>query len=174
MSKRVKQMVIAEIRERIGETAELLVVDSSRLDAITTNKWRLALRQSDITVLTVKNSLAKKALGEAGITGLDPYLEGSSTLVWGGEDIVALSREIARWAREIKQLEIKGGTAEGTSLNAADVDALSKSPSREELIGQIAGLALSPGARLCGALLGPGGKLAGQIETIAGKADEEE
>ena len=174
MSKRVKQMVIAEIRERIGETAELLVVDSSRLDAITTNKWRLALRQSDITVLTVKNSLAKKALGEAGITGLDPYLEGSSTLVWGGEDIVALSREIARWAREIKQLEIKGGTAEGTSLNAADVDALSKSPSREELIGQIAGLALSPGARLCGALLGPGGKLAGQIETIAEKADEEE
>ena len=174
MSKRVKEMVIAEIRGRIGKTAELLVVDSSRLDAITTNKWRLALRQSDITVLTVKNSLAKKALGEAGITGLDPYLEGSSTLVWGGEDIVALSREIARWAREIKQLEIKGGTAEGTSLNAADVDALSKSPSREELIGQIAGLALSPGARLCGALLGPGGKLAGQIETIAEKADEEE
>jgi large subunit ribosomal protein L10 len=174
MSKRVKQMVIAEIRERIGETAELLVVDSSRLDAITTNKWRLALRQSDISVLTVKNSLAKKALSEAGVTGLDPYLEGSSTLVWGGEDIVALSREIAKWAREIKGLEIKGGTAEGTSLNAADVDALSKSPSREELIGQIAGLALSPGARLCGALLGPGGKLAGQIETIAEKADEEE
>lgn len=173
MSKRVKEMVISEIRQRIGETAELLVVDSSRMDAITTNKWRLALRQSDIALLTVKNSLAKKALDEAGVTGLDPYLEGSSTLVWGGEDIVALSREIAKWAKEIKELEIKGGTVEGTSLNAADVDALSKSPSREELIGQIAGLILSPGARLCGALLGAGGKLAGQIETIAEKAGEE-
>ncbi len=173
MSKRVKQMVSAEIRGRIGETAELLVVDSSRLDGVTTNKWRLALRQSNITALTVKNSLARTALHEAGVVGLDPYLEGSSTLVWGGEDIVALSKEITRWAKELQGLAIKGGTLEGTSLSAADVDALSQSPSREELIGQIVGLALSPGARLSGALLGPGGKLAGQIETIAEKAEQE-
>ncbi len=173
MSKVLKGMLIADIRQRIGETQDMLVVDCAKLDAIAANRMRLALREKNIFALTVRNALAKRALSESGVTGLDEVLAGPSTLVWGGEDIVALSKEIARWAKELEPLEIKGGTVEGTSLNAAQVDELSKSPSREELIGQIAGLALSPGAQLAAALLGPSGTLAGQIESI-GKGDEKD
>jgi len=172
MSKQIKGMIVAEIKNRIGDCREMLVVDSSRLDAISTNRWRLALQEGRITVLAVKNTLAKRALHDVGVTQLDPYLTGSSTLVWGGEDIVALSKEITKWVKEFKELEIKGGTVEGSSLDAAAIDSLSKSPSREELIGQIAGLALSPGAQLAAALLGPGGQLTGQLKTI-GEADED-
>lgn len=171
MSRRVKEMLVADIRNRIGDSREMLVVNSSRLDAVTTNRLRLALREKSISVLSVRNTLAKKALNEAGITALDTFLEGSSTLVWGGEDIVALSKEIAKWAKEIAELEIKGGVAEGSSLSAEEVDRLSKSPSREELIGQIAGMLLGPGAQLVGAMLGPGGTIAGQIQSIADKED---
>lgn len=167
MSKVVKEMIMSDLVERIGASRDMLVVDSSRLDAVTANRLRLELREKNITALTVRNSLARRALHNVGVKALDPVLEGPSTLVWGSEDIVALSKEIARWAREIAQLEIKGGTVEGSSLTAADVEQLSKSPSREELIGQIVGLILSPGGRLSGALLGPGGMLASQIETIA-------
>ena len=169
MSKTVKKMLIGEIRDRIGETRDLLVVDSSKLDALTANRFRLALREKQISLLTVKNTLARRALNDAGVTALDPVLDGPSTIIWGGEDIVALSKEIARWAKELEPLSIKGGAVEGTTLNAADVDQLSKSPSREELIGQIVGLILSPGAQLAGALLGPGGYLAGQIKELAEK-----
>ena len=172
MSKRVKEMVIAEIRNRIGEPSDMLVIDSSRLDAISTNRFRLAIREKNFSAVTVKNSLAKKALNEAGVTALDSILQGPSTLVWGGEDIVALSKEISKWAKELDGLEIKGGTTEGAPLSAEEVDTLSKSPSREELIGQIVGLALSPGAQLAAALLGPGGKIAGQIKTLADKEED--
>ena len=172
MSKLIKEMVILEIRNRIGEPSDMLVIDSSRLDAISTNRFRLALREKNYSVITVKNSLAKKALNEAGMTTLDSILQGPSTLVWGGEDIVSLSKEISRWAKELDGLEIKGGTTEGASLSAEEVDKLSKSPSREELIGQIMGLALSPGAQLAAALLGPGGKIAGQIKTLADKEED--
>ena len=51
------------------------------------------------------------------MNGLDSILEGPTTLVWGGEDIVALSKEIAKWAKEIEPLKIKGGTTEGTALS---------------------------------------------------------
>ena len=169
MSKRVKEMVMAEIRNRIGEPSDMLVIDSSRMDAISTNRFRLALREKNLSAFTVKNSLARKALNEAGVTTLDSILQGPSTLVWGGEDIVALSKEISKWTKELNGLEIKGGTTEGSPLSAEEVDTLSKSPSREELIGQIMGLALSPGAQLAAALLGPGGKIAGQIKTLADK-----
>lgn len=172
MSKPIKEMLITEISNRLGESRDMLVIDVSRLDAIAANKFRIALRGSNITALTVKNSLARQALHRAGVESLDPILSGPSTLVWGGEDVVALSKEIARWAKELDGLEIKGGTIDGETLDAGAVDALSKSPGRLELLSIISGQLLGPGAQLSAQLLGPGGQLAGQIKSKAEEEDE--
>jgi large subunit ribosomal protein L10 len=88
-------------------------------------------------------------------------------LLWGGEDVVGLSKEITKWSRQVEGLQIKGATVEGQTLDAAAVEALSKSPGRLELVGQIAGLILSPASQLSGALKSPGGKLAGALQSIA-------
>jgi large subunit ribosomal protein L10 len=98
-------------------------------------------------------------------------LVGPSTLAFGGEDIVALSRELTEWADKIKVLQIKGGGLGDTSLTATDVETLSKSPGRKETLSQLVGLILSPGARVSGALLGAGGKLAGQVKTLSERAE---
>jgi large subunit ribosomal protein L10 len=167
MSKRVKGMLVDTIKRRLGESRDLLLIDASKLDANTANRFRLALRAKEISALTVQNTLARKALNDSGVTALDSLLEGPSTLVWGGQDIVALSKEISKWAKDVAELEIKGGAVEGQTLDSAGVDALSKSPSREELLSQIAGMLLSPGAKLAAALLGPGAMLASQIKQIS-------
>ncbi|MEZ6065652.1 MAG: 50S ribosomal protein L10 [Planctomycetaceae bacterium] len=171
MSKVVKTMVMDEIRSRLGESRDVVVIDTSLMDGVAANKMRLALQEKGVSLLTVKNKLANRVLADAGVSGLDNVLAGPSTLVWGGEDIVELSKEMTRWAREVDKLKIKGGAVDGQGLDAAGVVELSKSPSRLELIGQIAGLILSPGARLAGALLGPGGTIAGQLKKLSG--DEE-
>ena len=100
---------------------------------------------------------------------IDQVLSGPSTLVWGGEDIVGLSREMADWAKKIDKIEISGGVVDGQGVNAREIVDISKGPSRLELIGQIAGLLLSPGARLAGALLGPGGTISGQLKALSEK-----
>lgn len=171
MSRVVKDMLINEVQSQVGESRDLLVVDCSRLDAISANKWRIGLAQSNISALTVKNSIARNALERMGVTGLGEVLAGPSTLVWGGEDVVALSKEIAKWAKEFDALEIKGATVEGQGLDAKQVMALSKSPGRVELIGKIAGCLLGPGSQLAGALQAPGGLLAGCLKTVAGDED---
>lgn len=173
MSKRVKGMVVDTIRQRIGDARDLLLIDTSKIDAITANRFRIALREKRIEALTVQNTLARRALNEAGVTALDSLLQGPSTLVWGGDDVVALSKEITKWAKDVAELDIKGGTVEGEPLDAAGVDALSKSPSREELLSQLAGMLLSPGAQLAAALLGPGAMLASQVEKISEKEGDE-
>ncbi len=165
MSKVVKTMMIEDLRKRVGDTRDFLVVDAAKLDAVTTHKLRLSLKKQNIQALVVPNKLALRALKDIGVTGLDEFLAGPSTLVWGGQDIVALSKEITKWAAEIEPLEIKGGTVEGTAVNREQVEELSRSPSREELIGMVVGLILAPGARLAGALLGPGGTICGQIKS---------
>jgi len=172
MSKQIKQMIIDEIRQKLGESRDVLVVNSSKLDGVTDNRFRGQLLAKGIHLLQVKNTLARRALAEVGVTSMEQVLAGPSTLIWGGEDIVSLSKEIARWARQLDKLEIKGGAVEGQVVSAKGVDELSKSPGRLELISQIVGLALSPGARIAGALLGPGGTISGQAKALADKEDE--
>ncbi len=172
MSKVIKGMLIDEITERLGEHRDMLVVDCSKMDAITSNTWRLALQKKDITAFTVRNTLARQALHGVGVTSLDDILEGPSTLVFGGEDVVQLSKEITKWADDLKPLEVKGGTVGGQTLTPDGVVALSKSPSREELLSTIAGTILSPGANLAAALLGPARMLASQIKQIS-EGDED-
>ncbi|MFK7821177.1 MAG: 50S ribosomal protein L10 [Planctomycetaceae bacterium] len=171
MSKPIKQLLIDEITSRMGEHRDMLVIDVSRLDAISANKFRIALAEKSITALTVKNSLARKALEGVGVESLDGILAGPSTLVWGGEDVVALSKEIAKWAKDFNEVEIKGATVEGETLDSAGVDALAKSPGREELLSIISGQLIGPGAQLASQLLGPGGQLAGQIKS---KSEDDE
>lgn len=173
MSKEIKQMIMDELQEQLGDVQELLVVDTSKLDGVTSNRFRIGLREQELSALCIKNSLALKTLRDAGVDGMEQVLSGPSTLVWGGEDIVALSKAIAKWAKDLEDLSIKGGSVEGTAVSAAQVDALSKSPGRLELLSIISGQLLSPGAQISGALLGAGAKLASQIEKI-GEGEETE
>ena len=173
MGRHVKDMVISDIQSRIGDAKDFIVVDCSKMDAISANRWRLGLRKDQITALTVKNSIAANALKKKGITGLETILAGPSTLLWGGADVVALSKAVANYAKDIPKLEIKGGSVEGQTLNAAAVDSLSKSAGRVETIGQIAGLMLAPGRQLAGCLQSSGGQLAGQLKTLSEKETTE-
>jgi large subunit ribosomal protein L10 len=171
MSRRVKEMLIEDLGARLKGIKDFVVVDASKLDGVTANKLRLSMKKKKISALGLRNKLGRVALKNVGVTSLDPLLEGPSTLVWGGEDIVALSKEIAKWAKEIEPLKIKGGTSEGATLSKETVDELAKSPGRKELIGQILAAMMSPGAQLAGALVGPGRQLASQIEKISEKAE---
>ena len=171
MSKFVKDLMIDGIQKVIGDRREVLVLDVSKVDAVNANKLRLALRQKNIRLLGVKNAVARRALGQIGLSGAGKALVGPSTLAFGGEDIVALSRELTEWAKKISVMEIKGGGMGDTPLSAPDVEVLSKSPGRKELLSQLVGLILSPGAQLSGAMLGAGGKLAGQVLAVSERGE---
>jgi len=95
MSKVVKEMILKEIEGRLDGDRDLLVLDSSRLDAVTNNTFRLAMQEKGIHLLVVKNSLALRVLG-GGCDQMQQIFSGPSTIAWGGEDVVALSKEISR------------------------------------------------------------------------------
>ncbi|MEZ5944015.1 MAG: 50S ribosomal protein L10 [Planctomycetaceae bacterium] len=167
MSKAVKSMMIDDLRDKLGDRRDLLVLDTSKMDAFSDNRLRLEMQKKGVTLFAVKNSLARVALKGNEIDTDGDVFAGPSVLAWGCEDIVALAREMVSQAKKIEKLEIKGGSVDGQLVDSKGVDAISKGPSRLELIGQISGLLLSPGRRLSGALLGPGGYLAGQIKAIS-------
>ena len=56
----------------------------------------------------------------------------------------APARILAKFAKDAKALEIKAGIVEGAYYDAAGMDAISKIPSREELLGRLFGSMQSP------------------------------
>ena len=173
MSKLVKKMVQDDLRSSLAGVTDLLVVSVNGLDGIQSNTMRLALRQKNIRVQVVKNSLAKRVFDDLGLTPAAQFLDGPSAIAWGGPSIVELTKEITEWAGKLKLLKVKGGATSGVSLTPEQVTALSRLPAREELLARVVMLALSPASRVAGLVNSPAGRIVNQIKTKAeGSAPE--
>ena len=173
MSKRIKNLVAKELEKRLQGTESLVVIDYIGISANDANKLRTGLRQKKVRLTVVPNSQAKRALKTVGISTADSLLIGTNALVYGGESIVDLVKELVNSKKEIEKLVIKGSVVEGQFLNASATEALAKMPNKRELKGQIVGQALGPGRKLAGQIIGPGSNIAGVIKAVIEKREKE-
>jgi len=173
MSKYVKNLLTETIRQRLDGVESALVVNVVGLSAGQDYLLRKELRSKNINLMVVRNSLAARATEGTLLNPAFEGLDGSAAVLWGGEDIVSLAKEVVKIAKD-KQFEgftARGGAMDGQKLSAEDVEKVSKWPSRAEQLSILAGQILSPGANLNSQLLSAGGALASQIKQ---KAEEGE
>lgn len=173
MSKYVKGLVTRELAERLAGVDEAVLVNVVGLDANRTVVLRKQLREKNIHLLVVKNSLAKRATEGTPLSAAFDGAEGSLAVVWGGEDFVSLVKQVAALDKstEYEAWQARGGVMEGEQLSPERLAEISKWPNREEQLSILSGQLLAPGARLVSQLIAPGGALASQIEK---KSKEEE
>jgi large subunit ribosomal protein L10 len=175
MSKPVKEMIIAEYKRRFEDVSDGVLVSIRGIPANDNNRLRLGLAQQEIRVSVLNNTLAAKAFEGSGLGSLNEQLQGPSALVYGGESVVEVAREITRWAKEIQLLELKGAVLDGVPfMGAKGVEQLSKFPTRDEAIAQDIALIMSPGRNLLGQVTGPGGRLMSIIKQIEEKLEKGE
>ncbi len=167
MSKYVKNLVAGHLRQQLSAVGDAVLVDLTGMNANTNHRLRRALRQRNIHLMVVKNSLARRATEGTALAAAFQGLEGPSALVWGGEDVVTLAKEITRLTkdRDFAPLSARGGVMDGARITAEEVERVSKWPSRDEQLSIVLGQILSPGARLVAQLTAAGGALASQIES---------
>jgi large subunit ribosomal protein L10 len=173
MSKYVKALITDDLRKRLDGVSDLLLVDVIGLENNQNVILRKQLREKDIRLLVVKNSLAHRATEGTVLAPAFEGIEGTCAVVWGGEDIVSLAKEIMKLAddKAFEPFSPKGGVMDGKALSADQVKAVSKWPSRTEQLSLLVGQILNPGATLSAQLLGPGRQLASQIKQT-GEGDE--
>ncbi len=94
MSKPVKEMIVADYKQRFGDIDNALVIEIRGMDANQNNAMRLDLGEKDIRVTIVKNSLARKAFAGTALEFLHPALQGPSALAYGGESVVDVARAL--------------------------------------------------------------------------------
>ena len=91
---------------------------------------------------------------------------------WGGPGVAELTKEIFDQVKKLKKPMIKGGAVDGVVVGPAQVEAITKLPSREALIGRVVALAMAPAQRVVSLANAPGSNLAGQIATLAEPKDK--
>lgn len=174
MSKYVKDLVTKELAGRLEGVDDALLVNVVGLSANQSVVLRKTLREKNIRLMVVKNSLAKRATEGTPLSVAFDKMEGTLAVMWGGEDFISLVKEVAGFDKnpEYKAFQARGGVMDGEQLTADRVREISKWPNREEQVSILVGQILSPGAELSSQLIGPGGALASQIETKSKEDDD--
>ena len=165
MSKPVKDLMTQEYQRRYGEMESACIVSVIGLDAISTNRLRGELRAKDLRLQVVKNSLARRAFSDGPMAPVGKALEGPCALVTGGESAIDAAKALVVLQKTYPEIELKLGMMEGDP-ELIEVEKLAKMKNRVELLGELAGQLLGPGARLAGCLAGPGGRIAGCVKAI--------
>ena len=110
-------------------------------------------------LLETIDSLTVVELSEL-VKGIEETLEGTTAVVLGYEDYLEPLKAIYEYAKNNEFYKIKGGIIDGKVVSVEEIITLAKLPSRETLIGMLAG-----------ALLGNITKLAVALDQVKGQKE---
>ena len=141
MTRKEKSEFISSLTEEFKASDGLVVCDYKGLNVKTIEVLRNSARVGSIKVQVIKNTLALIAMKDAGIEGID--LKDTNIFVWG-DDQLAVTKTVATFAKTNPLFVIKSGFAGGIIVDAVKIEALSKMPSRNELIGMLLSTWMAP------------------------------
>src|SRR5262249_30517302 len=127
-----------------------VVIAYRGLDSEKIYDFRAKLRAKGVRFHVVKNSLALRAFQTLGYeeAKLLKLFEGPVGIVYSdnGTGTVGAVKALQQWKKEAKDkiIEVKGGFLEGNVIDAKGVTALENMPSREQLLGMVAGAFQAP------------------------------
>jgi large subunit ribosomal protein L10 len=169
MARADKQAAVAEIVDSFNDSAGAVLTEYRGLTVKELQDLRRSLGEhADYAV--VKNTLAKLAANEAGITGFDELLTGPTAIAFLNGDVVEAAKGLRDFAKAHPALIIKGGYLDGKPIEAAEVAKLADLESREVLLGKLAGAmlaSLTNAVYLFNAPLAQAARLAGALQAKA-------
>ena len=139
-----KAAIVEEVTEKFKTAASVVIVDYRGLTVDEVTKLRKQLRDANVEIRVIKNSILSRAAKAAGLEGLDEVFTGPTAVAFSNEDVVAPAKIIDGFSKEAKALEIKGGIIEGKVSTLEEVTALAKLPSREGLLSMLLSVLQAP------------------------------
>jgi large subunit ribosomal protein L10 len=151
MPTEAKRESVAELREFLSSSRTLIVSEYRGLTVKEIAEIRRALSKQDVTYRIVKNRLMKIAASDTVGEALSPLLVGPTAIAFGNDES-ATAKAVLDATRPYRIVTITGGVLGDRAITADGVRSLASLPSREVLLGKLAGGMQAPVATLAGLL----------------------
>lgn len=171
LTRQDKNDQVAWISNVLNDNEVLVVMENKGLTVAEVSDLRIKMREAGGGVKVVKNRLAKIALKDVDGGDQTGELFKGPTFIAYSEDPVTAPKVVVEYAKNNDKIAILGGLMAGTSMDGNGVENLSKMPSREEVIAQIAGALTAMGSNISGAAGAPAANIAGCLKAMADKED---
>ena len=135
--------LVNEVADKMSKSGSGVVVEYRGLTVAEVTELRRALRAENVELKVYKNSITERAAQKAGFDGLSEYLTGPNAIALG-EDSVAPSRILVKFAKKHDKLVVKGGFAENKVVDADTIKTLSTLPDKNGMISMLLGCLQAP------------------------------
>lgn len=139
MARPEKVAVVEEIRTKLGDADAAILTEYRGLTVTELATLRGALRPAATEYKVFKNTLARRAAEEAGLTELAELLQGPTAIAFVHGDAVAAAKALRDFGRTSPALVVKGGLLGPRVLTPRDIEALADIEPREVLLARLAG-----------------------------------
>jgi large subunit ribosomal protein L10 len=150
-----KEIIKNEYARRIGGKTAMVVVDYGGLPAEGFNLLRREADRQGAGCLVVKNLVFRRVLAETGLSGLEPFLSGQSSVFYTDAELPGLLKSIYEFRKAQGSPSPRGAYWLGSYFSGGDLERLADLPSKEELL-----------ARVCSGVQGPLRGLVGTLNSV--------
>ncbi len=148
-----KDVVVADLQEKLGGASAFYLTDFTGLDVKQITQFRARLRKQGVEYVVVKNTLAIRALDGLQLPDVAGFFTGPTGVVIGREDPVAAAKVLTDFSREFdNKPAVKLGIVERREVGPEQIRRLAELPPREVLLAQLAGGFQAPMSRLAGGM----------------------
>lgn len=134
-----KKQIVSDLAEKMKNASGGVLVNYQGTTVVDDTKLRSDLRKAGVEYAVVKNTLLSKACDIIGFESLKETLNGMTALAVCADDPIAPAKILANFAKDHENFVIKAGFCEGEVLDAAGINELAETPSKEVLIGRLMG-----------------------------------
>ncbi|MFT4186202.1 MAG: 50S ribosomal protein L10 [Micrococcaceae bacterium] len=166
-----KQAAVKEIADELRNSNGALLTEYRGLTVDQMMQLRRSMGEN-AKYSVVKNKLTAIAAKEAEVEGFDE-LKGPTAIAYVKGDVVEVAKSLKTFAKENKQLVIKGGYYEGSVLDEAGVKKLADLESREVLLAKLAGDMKASTAKAAALFQAPILKTVRTVDALRAKVEEE-
>ena len=138
-----KKQVVESLAAKMQNAAAGVLVKYEGITVAEDTALRAALRKAGVEYTVMKNTLTGKACDMVGYGDMKQYLSGMTAIAVSQDDPIAPAKIMKEYADKIAKFEIKAGFVDGGVIDAAGVEALAATPSKEVLIAKMMGSLMS-------------------------------
>ncbi len=172
ISKARKDELVAQYMELIERSRAIYITEYTGMNVKTMDELRNKVYEVDGEYHVTKNTLLKYALESSDMPVPEELLVGQVATGFALGEAPALAKALADFADSNDTLTLRGGVMGSNLLSAAEVEALAKLPSLEQLRAQIIGLISAPAQNIVSVVASGMRQIVNVIDAYAKSEDD--